>query len=259
MPSSPFGQQLRFWRERRALSQLALASRAETTPRYVSFLETGRARPGREVVLRLASSLDLAIRDQNALLVAAGLPPAFAERALDDALMRPVRAAVEAILKRHDPYPGAALNVLGKILLANRGFHAFSPGSAEQTPEEGLESFLAPGPGRELIENWAEVAWTHCDRLQAEAARNHDPRLRALADRAREHLQDVPRPAPPSGDEPVMSVRFRVGDQVIRTVATVLRFETAYEVTSSELRVELIFPMDDAGDRFFRELYAATS
>lgn len=251
-PASPFGERLRLWRRRRGMSQLQLATEAETTPRYLSFLETGRSRPGRAIVLRLARCLELPVREQNTLLLSAGLPAAFDERDLDDEALRPLRMAIDAILARHEPFPACAMDGLGRVVRLNEACRRFMPGVETQSPEQGLDAFLAPGPGREMVENFAEVAWAYCDRLQREAARTGDPRLRALFELAHAHLRDVPRPV--SAEGPVLVVRFRFGDRVIRTFTTVMRFDTPHEVTLSELRVELVFPMDDEADAFFRSL-----
>lgn len=253
---SPFGQQLRAWRRRRGLSQLELAARAETTPRHVSFIETGRSRPGRALVLRLAESMNLPVRDRNKLLTSAGLPPAFAERDLGEESMRPYREAVEAILRHHEPYPGCVADALGRILMSNKAFRALWPGGGDQTPEENVDAFFAPGGMNTVIENWAEVAWAYVDGQRREAARTGHPRLVALAERAARHLQGVPRPAVSGEGAPVVCPRFRFGDRVVRTFSTVMRFEHAAEVTISELRVELIFPADEEGDAFFRGLAA---
>ncbi len=252
---SPFGQQLRMWRRQRGLSQLALAIAAETTPRHVSFIETGRSRPGRELVLRLAQCLDLPVRDRNTLLVAAGLTPAFAERDLNGEEAQPYRMAIETILQRHDPYPACAMNLLGKVLMANATFRAFSPGFEDMTPEQSLDAFFAPGPLQQGIENWAELAWAWVDRQRHAVARTNNARLAALVERALRHLADVPRPPMTLLDGPAaLCPRLRVGDQVIRTFVTVMRFEDMHDVTLSELRIELVFPLDAQGDAFFRSL-----
>ena len=255
---SPFGHKLRHWRKRRGLSQLDLALAAQTTPRHVSFIETGRSRPGRELVLRLAECMDLPVRDRNALLAAAGLPAAFPELDLSEDDMRPFRLAVEAILQRHDPYPACAMDALGRVQLTNEGFRAFWPGSEDMSPERSIDAVFGPGPMRDMMENWDEVVWAWVDRQRHAAARTNDPRLVALIERALRHLEGVERPATVvSAGSPVLCPRFRIGDRVIRTFTTVMRFETAREITISELRVELVFPMDEAGDAFFRGLTRA--
>ena len=258
--TTPFGQQLRFFRRQRGLSQLELAARAETTPRHVSFVETGRSRPGKELILRLSQCMELSIRDRNALLGAAGFPAAYAERALSDEEMGPLRSAIELLLERHDPYPGCAVDLLGRVKMTNATCRALFPGVEKLSAEEALDGFLGPGPGRDALENWAEVAWAAVDRMQGELARTNHPELAALVRRGLRHLADVPRPeAMSSSGGPLLCVGMRVGDQVIRAFTTVMRFEGAREVTASELRVELIFPMDEAADAFFRGLGAAAA
>ena len=255
-PRSLFGQQLRTWRRHRGLSQLQLATLAETTPRHMSFIETGRSRPGRELVLRLAECMDLPVRDRNELLTSAGLPPAYAQRDLDEEQLRPFKTAVAAILEHHHPYPGCALDGLGAVKMTNACFRALMPGAHEKTPEQSIDDFFGPGPLRSMLDNWAEVAWTVADGRRHEAARTNDPRQTALAERIMEHLKDVPRPRgmPSDSESPVVCAHFRIGDQRISTFTTVMRFQHAREVTISELRVELIFPSDDAGAQFFRGL-----
>ncbi len=250
-----FGQQLKMWRRQRGLSQLQLASAASTTPRHLSFIESGRSRPGRDLILRLAQCLDLSIRNQNSLLISAGLPPEFAQRELESPEVSPYRAALDLILDRHNPYPACAFNSLGKVLRCNEAHRKFAPGCEEMTPEESIDTWLGPGPNRKFIDNFSEVAWAWIDRKIHEAAQHGDPELTALVERALNHLADTPRPnAPTEGYPDVVSPRFRVGDKIIRTFATVMRFESAREVTLSELRVELIFPLDDESDQFFRDL-----
>ncbi len=255
---SPFGQELRSFRKQRRWSQLELALKAETTPRHLSFLETGRSRPGRELVLRLAQALELSIRQKNALLLAAGLAPAFAEHSLFDEELRPFREAIQTILDRHDPYPASALSPLGQVLMTNAGCRAFSPGVDQLSPEEALDSFMGPGAGRESIDNWAEVAFLYTERLEREATHAGHPALLELAMRARNYLKGVERPhtlALPAG--PIFCIRFKVAGEIIPCFSTVVRFEGPYEVTMSELRIELLFPSNQRGQRYFQELLAS--
>jgi transcriptional regulator with XRE-family HTH domain len=184
-PASPFGALLRHWRRDRGRSQLDLAIEAETSPRHVSFIETGRSRPGRELVLRLAEALELPLRDRNELLVAAGLAREFPEHPLDDDQLRPYRNAIRALLDRHDPYPASAVDVLGRVLMTNAA-----------TRPDGAAS---------------------------------------------------------------LNLRFRVGGQIIEAFTTVVRFEAPREITLSELRVELMFPVDEPAARFFRDLVEAAA
>ncbi|MEP3478723.1 MAG: helix-turn-helix transcriptional regulator [Fuerstiella sp.] len=254
LPTS-FGQQLKMWRKKRGLSQLQLALSAHTTPRHLSFIESGRSRPGRDIVLRLSQCLDLSVRNCNSLLLAAGLPPQFPEREFDKDRPSPFHRAIEQILKQHEPYPGCAFDSLGRVILCNEAQRRFVPGCEIQTPEESIDAWFGPGANRDFIQNWAEVAWNWVDRQLHEAARTNNQELAKLVERALRHLGDTERPAAHSDNDPdVFSTRFRIGDKVIRTFATVMRFETAQEVTLSELRVELLFPFDETAAEFFHDL-----
>src|SRR5262245_61148790 len=117
--SSPFGLRLRQWRQRRGLSQLALAGRVGSTSRHISFLETGRSRPNRRMVLRLADALDVGLREANQLLNAAGLPASYPHAALDGADLGAYRSTIERMLAAHEPYPGLVLDGHFTVLLAN--------------------------------------------------------------------------------------------------------------------------------------------
>lgn len=254
---SAFGRHLRAWRARSGLSQLQLATEAGTTPRHLSFVETGRSRPGRDLVLRLARALDIPIRDQNALLEAAGLPPAFSELALDDAELAPVRRALERILSAHEPYPAWVMGRGLRFLRSNQAAERVMPGLCALDAEGVIDVWFGEGPYRQMIENWPEVvAWARLS-LRRQVARSPRSDLQALLRRAEDHLKGVVLPEPTEIEGfPVVCPILRVHGRRVRTVSTVVQFETAVEVTSSELRVELVFPADDESDAFFRELAA---
>jgi len=252
---APFGGLLRMWRRQRRLSQMALAHAAATTPRHVSFLETGRSRPGRALVLRLAEALSVPLRDQNDLLRAAGFAPAYANHAshgLDD---HPLRAAIQDIIDRHNPYPAAVIDPIGKIVLANAAFHAFAPGMADLEPEQSTELMFAKGAGEAMFANWNHIAWSWVAQNRRELAERPSPRLAKIIERAIELLGEEPAPPDAGNTFPdVISPTLRIGDQLIRTYTMIMRFEAPQEVALSELRIELIFPYDDAGKTFFASL-----
>ena len=251
-PLTSFSQSLRYWRQRRGKSQLDLATEAQTTPRHISFIETGRSRPGHELILRLARALDLQTRDTNGLLTAAGFAPAFQEHRLDAEVMRPYTGAIRALLDNHDPYPASAFDPLGRIHMTNAAHRRLFPGAEDRSPEEAIDGFYRDRAGLDF-ENWAEVAWAYADRWRLEASRTGNPELVRLAERAEGHLAQVRRPPPAESDGAVLTPRIRVDGQTYRTFSTVLRFDTAREVTLSEIRIELIFPADDeTADLFHR-------
>ena len=244
------------------MSQLALAHAAGTTSRHMSFIETGRSRPSREMVLRLAETLDLPLRERNALLVAAGLPAAFPERALSEAAMAPFRSVIRQLLDNHDPYPAWVLDRLWRVVDANAAGHAMtaSLGSPTDAPVSLLEAFFAPGPMRDAIENWEEVAWAGLARLRREATdRGPDPELEAVIHQISERLRGVPMPIDVDPDTLVFCPRLRLGGRRISTITTVVAFGATRDVTLNELRVELMFPADNDSAAFFRELAGAVS
>lgn len=256
--TAPFGQLLAYWRVLAGMSQLELATRTETTPRHVSFLETGRSRPGRELVLRLAQALAVPVAERNPLLLAAGLPAQFAALPLDAAALAPVRAVLDRMLAAHEPFPAWVGSRGFRFHRANRGAEALFPGLTQKTPEEIVDLWFGPGPFRDAVENWQDVVWAGHAALRRDVGRAPEPSLLALLRRVEAHLRHVPPPDPLARPElPVICPRLRLGGQRVRTISTVLRFDTAVDLTASELRVELMFPADEASEAFFRTLAAA--
>jgi transcriptional regulator with XRE-family HTH domain len=248
--ASPFGMKLRRWREYRGLSQLGLAGQVGSTGRHISFLETGRSRPSRQMVLRLADTLGMGLAEANELLHAAGLPAAYPHAALDGVDLAPYRAAIEAMLAAHEPYPGMVLDGRWTVIAANPACRALF-GQTVVGSNFVRDSLTHPAAAQGIV-NWPEVAWAGLDRLRAHQRRTpFDPELQQLVTLAEAALADVPRPrsAPPAL---LVCPWFRVGDQVIRTIAMVARFDHPAEITLDELRVELLYPMDEDAERFFR-------
>jgi transcriptional regulator with XRE-family HTH domain len=247
----PFGVQLRRWRRMRGLSQLELAQRAATTSRHVSFLETGRSRPRAEMVLRLADVLDLMPREQNALLEAAGLPARFSQRPLEDSQLARYHAALDSLLKSHEPLPAAVVDRYGAVRNANDAFERLTPGLVGLQPETIVDRYFGPGPWRDALVNWEDVAATWLARQRLEAHRTGDPRLQALIARAERLIGPLPLNTG-IDDSPIACARIRAGDEVLEIFALVARFDAANDVTLSELRVELMYPGNDAAHRFFQ-------
>lgn len=232
------------------MSQLRLAASASMSPRYVSFVETGRSRPSRGVVLRLADALDVPLRERNRLLVAAGLAPAYADRGLDAAELAPYRRVVSALLAKQEPYPAFVFDRAYRILDANAAGRRFvAPGG------DWLRSIFAPeSPLRGLLENAAELGWAVHEMLVREA--QGSPMVEECVARLEGYLCDLARPprAPEGSFAGTAAARFRFGDRVVSTVSAVARFGVARDVTLDELRVELLFPADDGSAAFFAEL-----
>jgi transcriptional regulator with XRE-family HTH domain len=231
-----------------------LSLRAGVSQRHISFLETGRSRPRAEVIHRIAEALDLPLRERNAILVAAGIGPAYAELPLRAPAVAPFRQAVDRLLEGHEPFPALVVDRWWDIVTVNRAAQRLLAIDLEQ-PLNALDLFFGPHSLRESIENFAEVAPTFVVRLRREVAEaGADERLAALLERAEglvRGLEPSTSAAADTGDL-VVCPRFIVGDQVLNTVSMVARFGSAREVTLDELRVELIFPADAAAEAFFR-------
>jgi transcriptional regulator with XRE-family HTH domain len=254
--SSPFGTVLRSLRHRHRVSQLELAAQAGSTPRYISFIETGRSRPGRELVERIADALDVSARDRAELLRAAGLTASVSEHRLTDSELDAHRTAIERLLSTHEPFPACAMDAYGRVLALNRPCALLNPGIDSLSPEELVDAAVGPGPTRTAIVNFAEVAHGYVERLQRRARASADPRLRALAHRAHRHVADIPRPRHDASN-PTLTIQLRVDDSTtLSLLATIVRFEHASDITLAELWIELLFPADEPTRRWFENAEA---
>ena len=250
----PFGDLVRYWRRVRAMSQLDLASAAMTTPRHMSFLETGRSSPSREMVLRLAGALDVPLRDRNGLLLAAGYAPLYPQRPLDDPGLDLVMAALDRMLERHDPLPAVVMDRGWDLVRANAGAQRLFGGlfAPAPMPEEAnvLRLVLEPGPVREAVANWDDVAPALLERARREAVGGVLDLATAELVRKLQSRPDVaarltgPHTVAPL--VPVVDIHFRLGAEVLRFFSMVSTVGTPVDVTAQELRVEAFFPADDA-------------
>jgi transcriptional regulator with XRE-family HTH domain len=250
---SPFGRQLRHWRALRRTSQLDLAIAAGTTARHLSFLETGRSRPGTDLILRIADALRVPLLERNILLAAAGLPPAYPAHDLGTQAMESVDRVLEAVLRGHEPYPAWVVRQPFTFLRANAAAERLFPGLTRLSPEQLIDVWFGPGPFRDRVLNWPEVIQAGLTALRHAAADTGDAEVIRLLQRAQAHTQDrLVMSGVDVEASPVICPVFDLGGQIVRTISTVMRFETAIEVTTSQLRIELMFPADDAADAYFR-------
>ncbi|SHG46818.1 Transcriptional regulator, contains XRE-family HTH domain [Kaistia soli DSM 19436] len=247
--SLSFGEELRNWRLRRRLSQLDLAGEADLSTRHLSFLETGRSRPSRAMVLKLAERLDLPLREQNGLLLAAGFAPVHAERRLDDPGLAAARDAVRRIVEGHDPYPALAIDRHWTMIEANAAVASLIEGVDPvllRPPVNVLRLALHPaGLAARTVDF---LAWRGhlLGRLAREAELTGDPRLSAL----HAELESLPAGGPrrTAASEPyggiALPFRLRVGDMVLSFITTTTVFGGPADVTLSELAIEAFFPAD---------------
>lgn len=255
MPFPPIGRALKHWRRQRNLSQLDLALQAGISARHLAFIETGRSRPSGKVVLRLAQALALSLRDRNALLEAAGLAPVYPETPLTSTTLAPFRRIVDLILHNHEPFPAFAFDRWWNIIDANSTARRIFPGLLELEALGMITMLYGPGPIRDMIVNWEEVAWAGLERIRGDAAATgHPEKLTVLIAQMERWLEGTLRPAPSNADVGVVACPvFRFGDQLVRTVTTVTTFSAALDVTLQELRIEQIFPLDASSEAFFRQ------
>ncbi|MBD9667480.1 MULTISPECIES: helix-turn-helix domain-containing protein [Variovorax] len=247
----PVGAHLRHWRTRRRLSQLDLAQEAEVSTRHLSYVETGRAAPSREMVLRLAERLDVPLRERNALLVAAGFAPMYRQRSLDDPAMASARRAVDLVLKGHEPFPALAVDRHWNLVAHNALVPMLMAGAAPElvkAPINVLRLSLHPEGLASRIANFAQWRAHLLERLQQQIAATGDAVLQALHD----ELAAYPAPQvshdTPAADTELSGVvvpfQLATPSGVLSFISTTTIFGTPVDVTLQELAVESFFPAD---------------
>jgi transcriptional regulator with XRE-family HTH domain len=243
---SVFGDELRRWRTRLGVSQLDLATRTGTTQRHVSFIERGRSAPGRTMVVRLAESLELSLRERNALLLTAGYAPVYPESTLEEPHLRSVRAAVDSVLRGHEPYPAVVMHTHGEVIAANKAFEVLTEGVDPELlapPVNGYRMALHPRGMAPRILNLGEWGRHITEALRATVRRTDDAELRELLT----ELEGYVPPWTPSADHIGFAVplRLRCRDGDLTLITTLATFATAVDVALSELRLEAFLPADD--------------
>jgi transcriptional regulator with XRE-family HTH domain len=248
---SRIGPLLRDWRARRRMSQLDLALAAGVSARHVSFVETGRSRPSAEMVVQLAEHLDVPLRDRNALLLAAGYAPAYAQRDLDEPEMGPVRDAIDRVLRGHEPFPAIVVDRHWGLVAQNRAVPLLIAGAAAhllEPPVNVLRLSLHPEGMAPRILNLGEWRAHLLDRLGRQAVVSGDPALFALHEELAAYPgggSTGPGPDLEAGSIAV-PLRLRAGDDELAFISTATTFGTATDVTVSELAIESFFPADAA-------------
>jgi transcriptional regulator with XRE-family HTH domain len=264
------GALLQKWRKRRQLSQLALATEAEISPRHLSFLETGRAKPSRQMVLLLTDALDVPLRERNAWLLAAGFAPTFVESSLDAPALAAVRSALDAILRQQEPYPAVVMNRRWDIVFGNaaatRFFAYLLDGrTPAHEPANVVHMMFDPAALRPLVQNWQAVAVALFQRIRREAVGGigDDTTARLLEEvlvypDVRPLLRAVDAEKP---SVPIIPVTFSKakGEPVFNFFSTVTTLGTPQDITLQELRIECFFPADTSTEEHARGLAAGRS
>ncbi len=249
--ASAFGGVIREWRGVRRLSQLQLSLEAGTSARHLSFLESGRAKPSRSMVLKLADALNMPKQAANQALHVAGYAPAFPALAPDDRALAPVREAVSFLLKSHSPFPAVAIDRRWNLIGANDSALALfaAIGAGEQI--NMLEALLFVSDA-DTIENWEENALLVLSRLKSEIAHyGGDEELEALASRFASHPRLLAYDRPVDYSQAVVPTIICLGDLRLSLFSTLAHFGSVQDVTASEIRIELMLPADEATRRYF--------
>ena len=263
--TQPVGEHLRQWRQRRRLSQLDLACEADISTRHLSFLETGRSLPSRDMVLHLAERLEIPLRERNQLLTAAGYAPVFPERPLDDPALRAARKAVDLVLAGHEPYPALAVDRRWLLVAGNAALGPLLAGvepALLQPPVNVLRLALHPGGLAPRTANLLQWRGHLLARLRRQIDLTADPVLAELAS----ELAAYPLPGglaarPPAADADLagVAVPFQLVSEggLLSFISTVTVFGTPVDITLAELALESFFPADAATAEALRRLAAA--
>ncbi len=262
---STFPSRLSHWRKRRGISQLQLAMTAACSQRHVSFLELGRTKPSRDMVLRLSAALDASLRQSNELLLAAGYAPIWAETDLGALALAPVRDALDYMLAQQEPFPAVVVDRRWNLIQANKGAVAMveflvgpvKPGTAINL----ADALVAPDVLRPHLANWSDVVRYFVRSVEADAAADGTAETAALLDRLLRYtdVRATISQAPGHGvGAPVLAMHFEKGRTKLKLFTTIATLGTPQDITLQELRIESFFPMDEATRTTFRK-WAAPS
>ena len=257
---SGFPLLLKTWRQKRRLSQLELALSSGVSQRHVSFLESGRAKPSRSMILQLSETLAVPLRERNDWLTAAGFAPVFKARPLDDPQMSQVMAAVRMMLKNHEPFPAIAIDRAWNIRMSNAPFDMLSAMiGADLWPRVGgaqrnlMRLFFHPNGIKPFITNWTAVAPLLWHRAQREAeALGGQEMKQVLSELSQYQDADTLWAAEDAALVPVLPLEVEKDGARISLFTVIATFGTAQDVTADELRIESLFPADEATEKLFR-------
>ncbi len=240
-----FAQNLKHWRKTRRISQMDLALDADVSTRHISFLETGRSTPSRAMALRLADALNVPRDQRNALLSATGFARIYQTKALNSPDLTQVSEAINWMISNHDPFPALVFDQLWHVVRANKTGTATLKAFGIGIGDSLLDALTAAGNGREIFENWPEVATHMIHRLRAES--NNAGGIQKLDDVAN-MLADDPEVAAfeaPSPMPAVIPATYRFGNNRLSMFTTLAHFSTAEDIALADLRIELMFPADE--------------
>lgn len=253
---------LKYWRESRGLSQLDLSLAADVSSKHISFLETGRAKPSQEMLLTLAATLQIPLREQNTLLQAAGFESLFEETTLEDSACV-VYDVIDRMLTKHEPYPMFVMDSGYKLLRCNSaGIKLISHFIAEPDALPGepniYEALFDPKLTRPFVDNWEELARALLLRVYRETLLNqHDKKMKSLLDRILA-FPDIPStwrvPDLTQASQPVLPITLSKDGQTFAFTTTITRFSAPQNITAEELKIECLFPLDSKTEQYCETL-----
>jgi transcriptional regulator with XRE-family HTH domain len=252
----PVGTLLREWRQRRRLTQLDLALDADISPRHLSFVETGRAQPSREMLLHLLEELEIPLRQRNTLLVAAGYAPMYRERKLDDAALATAREAIDLVLEAQKPFPAFALDRHWYIAASNKALPELYEGVTEELlkpPVNAMRLSLHPKGIAPRIGNFAEWREHLLARLRKQVEMTADPVLKELLEEVEGYPGSQGKPEAGLENAVLVPLKIRTKLGVLSFMSTTTVFGTPVDVTLSELAIEMFFPADEATAQAVRQ------
>jgi transcriptional regulator with XRE-family HTH domain len=249
---STAGTLLREWRQRRRMSQLELATEAGISARHLSFVETGRARPSREMVLHLAEELDIPLRDRNPLLIAFGYAPTYQTTDLDAPEMQTVRAAIDKLLDGHEPYPAVLIDRRWELVAHNNAASVLVDGVAPELlepPINVLRAMMHPKGLAPRVVNLSEWVDHALGSLRRQIAVTGDDAVRALEEELSAYAREMGIPPETAREAPravAIPLRLRTDDGELAFITMIATFGTALDITLAELAIETFLPADDA-------------
>lgn len=262
----------REWRKFRQLSQLDLALAAEVSQRHVSWLETGRSQPSREMVIRLSEAMNIPIRERNVLLKSAGFSAIYSESSLEDPVMKPVMNALNHVLKNHEPLPAVVIDRFWNVKKQNQAALLLNLGASEAlqtqiTNQQGEINLalltLHPNGLRRYISNWDEAAPAFIQRLKDEAVASGDQSVKTMFSEFITSAGDLKidaslAPTIPGKLLPILPLNLDIDGLKLSLFSVITTFGTPQDITTDELRIEAFYPTDKVTEDFFQSMAAAS-
>lgn len=253
-PAQEFGEILRYWRRQRRFSQLQLSSEISVSSRHLSFLETGRAKPSRAMVLQLATYLGIPKKETNQALLSAGLAPEFISLPAEHAALGPVFSAIDRLLENHSPFPAIVLDASWNLTRANLAALALLTDMGYESETNMIQAIINDNPSTSAIVNWDETVGALHGRLASDVAA--DPTDETLASLVQEledrHVNRISQPQPSLSSQAVLTTRLRIGDTELAFFSVFVGFGTVRELSAAGLSAELMFPVDSATEAYVR-------